>query len=80
MHVRTKQTGTEVVIPVPAEFRIAADMTYAVEKLADGTLQYRPQPIFPKIWQDPASELAQFNKMIGAQDDGQNYGREHVAD
>ncbi|MFC4760591.1 hypothetical protein [Fructobacillus durionis] len=79
MTVHTYRQGNEIVITIPAEFKVEANKDYQPTILPDGTIKFIPEDSpFPDIWNDDPKDIAAFNQEIGSLDDGANYGRENV--
>ncbi|MFT8412106.1 MAG: AbrB family transcriptional regulator [Schleiferilactobacillus perolens] len=79
MSVKSRKQGTSIVVTIPAEFGVKPDTIFDPKKLPDGTIQFVPrEEKYPDIWNDDPKKIAVFNREIGSQDDGVNYGRENV--
>ncbi|WP_057822249.1 hypothetical protein [Schleiferilactobacillus perolens] len=79
MTVRSRRQGKSIIIPIPSEFGVKPNSVFDPEQLSDGTIQFTPHEIkYPDIWNDDPETIAQFNRQIGLQDRGHQYGRENA--
>lgn len=77
LNKNVKDHASKVASGMGLDLSTAVNM-FLVELAKTNKLPFTPTgPEFPDIWNDNPKDIAAFNKKMGLQDDGRNYGKKN---